>query len=223
MHAKPISNPKKFYLDAIEQHGSQRAAAKAVGMNRLEFVYQYRCVMELCPRCGKKPESVNNHRLCEKCRDNYCKKGKRGEDAKDKTITKQCLQCGGDYHPDRSAKNRISNFCSHSCRGTYWQTGTKNSMYIDGTALRKYPKEFNTIRPLVLARDENVCQLCGNDTLKTYEAHHIDYNKHNNTMDNLITLCRKCHSKTGGKQENRNKWLIYILPPTLLKRIITKI
>uniref|UniRef100_A0A6H1ZX55 Putative homing endonuclease n=2 Tax=viral metagenome TaxID=1070528 RepID=A0A6H1ZX55_9ZZZZ len=31
--------------------------------------------------------------------------------------------------------------------------------------------------------------------------HHIDYNKKNNDELNLISLCRKCHSKTGGKRK----------------------
>jgi len=39
----------------------------------------------------------------------------------------------------------------------------------------------------------------GNATMKP-KRNHIDYNKKNNNPDNLITLCRKCYSKTNNNQ-----------------------
>lgn len=36
------------------------------------------------------------------------------------------------------------------------------------------------------------------------KGHNIDYNKNNNDLNNLVTLCHSCHSKTNG---NRNNWL----------------
>jgi hypothetical protein len=38
-------------------------------------------------------------------------------------------------------------------------------------------------------------------------VHHIDYNKNNNILFNLITLCKICHSKTNG---HRNSWKFYL-------------
>lgn len=37
-------------------------------------------------------------------------------------------------------------------------------------------------------------------------VHHINYNKRNNNPSNLISLCRRCHSKTNF---NREYWLNY--------------
>lgn len=44
-----------------------------------------------------------------------------------------------------------------------------------------------------------------NATIKP-KRNHIDYNKKNCNPKNLITLCRKCHSKTNS---NRDYWINY--------------
>jgi len=44
----------------------------------------------------------------------------------------------------------------------------------------------------VLSRDNNQCQMCGS---KKILIHHIDENRDNNEITNLITLCRECHPK----------------------------
>jgi len=37
------------------------------------------------------------------------------------------------------------------------------------------------------------CKLCGNK--KDLQIHHIDENRKNNQISNLLILCRSCHSK----------------------------
>lgn len=37
---------------------------------------------------------------------------------------------------------------------------------------------------------------------------HIDYNKHNLSPENLVTLCKSCHAKTNF---NRNYWIKYFI------------
>ena len=60
-----------------------------------------------------------------------------------------------------------------------------------------YPKIFYKNRAIVFKRDENKCQCCGcsNGELRTNKliVHHIDVNKQNNSLSNLITLCEQCH------------------------------
>ena len=34
------------------------------------------------------------------------------------------------------------------------------------------------------------CEVCGN---KAVDIHHIDINRNNNNIENLIALCRRCH------------------------------
>ena len=47
---------------------------------------------------------------------------------------------------------------------------------------------------------ENKCECCGisewNGRPLSLELHHIDGNKHNNKLENLIILCPNCHSQT---------------------------
>jgi hypothetical protein len=42
-------------------------------------------------------------------------------------------------------------------------------------------------------RDNNKCKTCGSS--EKLHVHHIDKNRKNNQVDNLITLCQSCHAK----------------------------
>jgi len=59
---------------------------------------------------------------------------------------------------------------------------------------KSYKPTEDYIKIKVKVRDGNKCTECG--ALKTLEVHHIDGVKTNNKLDNLKTLCRKCHNKT---------------------------
>lgn len=69
----------------------------------------------------------------------------------------------------------------------------------------KYSRKFYNKRNFILKRDNFTCQEC-NKNNKTFAIHHIDYDKNNNSLNNLITLCVSCHSKTNF---NRNDWKPY--------------
>lgn len=62
---------------------------------------------------------------------------------------------------------------------------------------RHNKEHFNGNKLLVLERDNFTCQICdyvGKDKYDTNIAiHHIDRNRNNNELENLITLCDKCH------------------------------
>lgn len=66
-----------------------------------------------------------------------------------------------------------------------------------------YPKEFNRhLKTLIKERDGGICQICGKTEKEEIEelgrslaVHHIDYDKTNNSFDNLKTLCIKCHGR----------------------------
>lgn len=76
--------------------------------------------------------------------------------------------------------------------GNYkWNGGHKSGW-------KEYPKEFFEIRDSVLSRDGYICQICARDLSKKSGVaivHHINGDKNNNTYENLISLCRSCHSK----------------------------
>lgn len=66
-----------------------------------------------------------------------------------------------------------------------------------------YSYEFLKIRKEINKRDKHRCQICNKNGK---DVHHIDYNKKNNSQNNLITLCHSCHTRTNG---NRDYWYSY--------------
>lgn len=64
---------------------------------------------------------------------------------------------------------------------------------------RLYPIEFNyTIKEKIRNMYNRVCVSCGKnevDNGQKLSVHHIDEDKHNNTIENLIPLCKSCHGK----------------------------
>lgn len=94
------------------------------------------------------------------------------------------------------------------------QSGEKHPNWKGGLSKQKYPREFNQLlKDKVLRRDsvigwDGVCQKCGRiqEHCGQLTIHHIDYNKYNNSLDNLISLCRSCNIKVN---KNRDYWRNY--------------
>ena len=90
-------------------------------------------------------------------------------------------------------------------------TGTKNFNYIDGRSFSPYPIAFNrSLKKMVKSLDGYLCVKCGltendaiaNDTLnRGLTIHHIDFNKDNCSIQNLITLCKGCNSSANFHRE----------------------
>lgn len=76
-----------------------------------------------------------------------------------------------------------------------------------GISFEPYGLEFNKkLKKFIKNRDISMCQTPNCMNTENLCIHHIDYNKQNNSLENLITLCRSCHSKTNGKN-NRQYWI----------------
>jgi len=41
--------------------------------------------------------------------------------------------------------------------------------------------------------DANICEICG--SIKSLDRHHIDGNQNNNSIENIMIVCRSCHMK----------------------------
>ena len=76
----------------------------------------------------------------------------------------------------------------------------KSSQWKGGISWETYPQLFNKqLKEKVRVRDNFICQLCGIPELecnRRLSIHHIDYNKKNCEINNLISLCHNCHCKT---------------------------
>lgn len=91
----------------------------------------------------------------------------------------------------------------------YWLEDVKINIraLIDGYKPYKWEYQKSNrldenIRKAVIMRDGYKCMECGTSNT-IFEVHHIKPRRMNgsNTLGNLITLCRKCHQKTEGKEE----------------------
>ena len=152
--------------------------------NKLELVSDYANrrteVMVKCVDCGEtfsfKPVNVysdSKYGGCANClfKNNY------------KQYT--CLECGKQIykHKNRLAKSGLV-FCSRVCGNVY-----KNRQRINLTNSAEYR------RNAFLAYSHK-CAICGyEDEEDVLEVHHIDSNRKNNNISNLIILCPICHKK----------------------------
>lgn len=68
-----------------------------------------------------------------------------------------------------------------------------------GISKKGYSFRFNeNIKRLVRAKYDFNCIICGKNEIslgKNLDCHHIDLNRLNNKISNLVTLCRTCHTK----------------------------
>jgi hypothetical protein len=93
--------------------------------------------------------------------------------------------------------------------GVEFKSVTNCSKYCDicQKTVYLYPKIFYKNRKIVFNRDEFKCQCCGcsEDDKKTNKllVHHIDTNKKNNSLSNLILLCGQCHVSLHKKYDKK--------------------
>ncbi len=66
-------------------------------------------------------------------------------------------------------------------------------------ASNDYPPEYQTARLLVFKRDDYRCRICRNHGV--LHAHHLNYDKTNNRLENLVALCSTCHLR-----HHRRQW-----------------
>ena len=104
--------------------------------------------------------------------------------------TKTCLVCGKEFEVRQQYRKQI--YCSKQCLNKSEKLyGGKQERDLD----YKNQIRFSGNKYKVLERDNYTCQICGNTTQLV--VHHKDdsgqSDNPNNDMDNLITLCRRCH------------------------------
>ena len=127
-------------------------------------------------------------------------------------VIKICPECEKEFVTIPYYKDKLT-FCSMECKNNYHSKIMSldgNPRWIGGCS-DKYDFKFTTeLKEQVRNRDNNCCRLCGltnEENIEFYKGslpiHHIDYNKQNSSINNLITLCNSCHAKTNA---NRKQW-----------------
>lgn len=171
--------------------------------------------IKICPVCNKKfrvkfSEKNRRHYCSYKC----CYKTRKGNSFRVliPKIKLKCKWCKKDFEkfPCR-IKEKRGKYCSKECY-TNGAVGENNWHWNNGSSFEPYSTDWTkTLKLSIRQRDNFICQLCGKeqeliDFSKAFDVHHIDYNKKNCNPDNLITLCKKCHTKTN---HNREYWKQY--------------
>lgn len=144
---------------------------------------------------AKKPHEYRNEETWEKIRKSLRKGG-----------YKNCLVCREIFWVAPSGLE-TEKYCSKRCYDKS-KVGEENPNWRGGTSHLPYPYEFDEeLKQTVRVIWGNVCAFCSEEPNgENLSTHHIDYNKKNNELSNLLPLCRNCHSYTLSK---RNFWLGY--------------
>ena len=94
-------------------------------------------------------------------------------------IIKVCPVCSKDFKTVIGTKHEKIT-CSYSCSNTYFRTKKNNES--------KYSYRQNALNTYGI-----VCNICGEKRSHVLQVHHIDENRKNNSISNLIVLCANCH------------------------------
>lgn len=176
-----------------------------------------------CANCGKNKkiklsqykQNKNKRFFCDfKCLGEWRSKNLNGEKShhwvsvKNKTV--KCDFCGKDIiKMPANIKKYSYHFCNNKCKNKWLKenaiSGEEHYNWKNGKSFEPYPSKFTkSLKRKVKKRDNHTCQICkAKEKSTVFHVHHIDYNKDNCSMDNLITLCNSCHSKTNF---NRKYW-----------------
>jgi len=167
----------------------------------------------ICIDCSNKTSSYR-YKRCIKCSNKGINHSQYGKVRLNKKPNNYCIDC-----------NEVINHgykrchsCACKCLWTKDEYRNKNPRYLEfnsnwkgGISFEPYPLGWNkTYKEQIRFRDGYKCQICGKpeiENIRKLDVHHIDYNKKNLDLNNLISLCISCHIKTN---YNRNYWEEYL-------------
>jgi hypothetical protein len=102
-----------------------------------------------------------------------------------------CATCGTDiYRAPRALVRSKSGkfFCSKSCQ-TLW----RNQEFV-GDKSNNWKHGLKAYRSILKRSGREVnCLLCNNQDERILTAHHLDHQRSNNNVNNLVWLCLNCH------------------------------
>lgn len=120
----------------------------------------------------------------------YCSTGCRSQS---QLLGKQvyCKTCGQEVYrsPARLKHSKSGEFfCSKTCQ-TRWRnnhfSGKKHPNWNGGENVYR--------KTLIESGRKRVCVLCGQSDIRILSAHHLDHDRKNNALANLVWLCLNCH------------------------------
>jgi hypothetical protein len=115
--------------------------------------------------------------------------------AKGERIIVQCAHCGKDIEKPQSRLDKSRSgllFCNRECKELGQQYLKEIQPHHYGTASPE-----TGYRTKAFKHYPHECQLCGyKENKAALVVHHIDHDRSNDDIDNLIILCANCHAIT---------------------------
>ena len=149
------------------------------GKKRTHVVVKCDCCETLFPKIKKNIGRYANH---------YCSKRCTHKGAENK-VTIQCDNCGKDFQRKPSQIKKLSNYCSSECKNFAQSHG--------GDRQLRCGSDYGPAshRRLALAKHGEKCEICQYDDIANLlDSHHIDHDRTNFDVDNLMVLCVMCHA-----------------------------
>ena len=146
--------------------------------------------LKICDYCGSEFEYLGHHK--KRNTHFFCSTGCANK-YKTKRMTVRCDWCDKKFEKKRSDVNRSNrNFCRPECGQNFkrWTGVCGYSPLVEGVPIHRRIMEETLGR--VLTMDE--------------EVHHIDFNHHNNRIENLVVLSKSEHSKIHAAKKERDNY-----------------
>jgi len=167
------SQPRKFCSNACKSL-SQKKEVTTTGVGVM--------VAATCAACGK--EFQTRRRRPSKFCSHSCAARTNNAPLKKREM-KVCQQCGKEFEPKGSPATRPGTFCSNNCR---------NENRRRETAAHRYPKHQVNGKDVRIHR-QVVEERIGRGLAPNEVVHHLDEDKHNYDLANLVVLTRSAHSR----------------------------
>jgi hypothetical protein len=102
-----------------------------------------------------------------------------------------CHSCGKEVYKTQKALRGSKSktyFCTKSC-----QTKWRNSVFIGPKHANWKSGRYSYKSVMLRNKVPKICKICKNKDGRVLAVHHLDKNKKNNNLSNLIWLCHNCH------------------------------
>jgi 5-methylcytosine-specific restriction endonuclease McrA len=156
-----------------------------------------------CVGCGKTEPRPHHSKPFFLCSKECWLKRKRDIWRRDHPIDSSsisCRQCGKEFVPNPLIRYK-ARYCSRKCKSKGYSESRKIWVATHQDEVRKAHRERHVRRKwggnhlAALERDGHKCQMCGSTSL--ISVHHLDNEGdrrgQNHAMENLLTLCERCH------------------------------
>lgn len=168
-----------------------------------------------CQHCGKRYRVWGKRRRADSVACSTACRVKLIPKAKPRP-TRRCPVCKKRFRLRPMGKKKYVQCCSRACanvRHGRRMTGKGNPRFVHGQTIEEYSSAFRRkIRLAVRTREGRKCFLCGTpEAGKGLDIHHVDFDKRNDTLENLVGLCNRCHSRCDGRPARRARIAMMLL------------